>query len=169
MSFHLLLLQYVSYYLWKHWMKWIVFSHTKLCSLLLICGYWYLPIIFPLGVYVEDYDPTFAHCNVTVWNPLGNGLSYEQFDFPIFSLKDDDETQLIRQVMAIQWPLPHKLILLAFNSIYYNVSQHNMAIHYIPLLLGLMNTNQFNCCVIIKSDLNLIFFIYSVTSIIILQ
>ncbi|XP_056913660.1 nicastrin [Takifugu flavidus] len=49
------------------------------------------------GVYVEDYDPAFAHCNVTVWNPLGNGLSYEQFNFPIFSLKDDNETQLIRQ------------------------------------------------------------------------
>lgn len=39
-----------------------------------------------------------AHCNVTVWNPLGNGLSYEEFDFPIFSLKDDNETQIIRQV-----------------------------------------------------------------------
>ncbi|CAF92655.1 unnamed protein product, partial [Tetraodon nigroviridis] len=50
-----------------------------------------------MGVYSEDYDPAFAHCNVTVWNPLGNGLSYEQFDFPIFSLKDDNETQLIRQ------------------------------------------------------------------------
>uniref|UniRef100_A0A667YLQ2 Nicastrin n=1 Tax=Myripristis murdjan TaxID=586833 RepID=A0A667YLQ2_9TELE len=29
------------------------------------------------GVYSESYDPTMAHCNVTVWNPLGNGLSYE--------------------------------------------------------------------------------------------
>lgn len=50
------------------------------------------------GVYTEKYDPTMAHCNVTVWNPLGNGLSYEEFDFPIFSLKDDNETQVIRQV-----------------------------------------------------------------------
>uniref|UniRef100_A0A7N5ZZ66 Nicastrin n=1 Tax=Anabas testudineus TaxID=64144 RepID=A0A7N5ZZ66_ANATE len=49
------------------------------------------------GVYTEKYDPTMAHCNVTVWNPLGNGLSYEEFDFPIFSLKDDNETQVIRQ------------------------------------------------------------------------
>uniref|UniRef100_A0A3Q3XED2 Nicastrin n=1 Tax=Mola mola TaxID=94237 RepID=A0A3Q3XED2_MOLML len=49
------------------------------------------------GVYSEDYDPIFAHCNITVWNPLGNGLSYEEFDFPIFSLKDDNETQVIRQ------------------------------------------------------------------------
>lgn len=52
----------------------------------------------PSGVYSEKYDPTMAHCNVTVWNPLGNGLSYEEFDFPIFSLKDNNETQVIRQV-----------------------------------------------------------------------
>ncbi|XP_037537832.1 nicastrin [Nematolebias whitei] len=49
------------------------------------------------GVYSEDYDPTLAHCNVTVWNPLGNSLSYEEFDFPIFSIKDDNDTQVIRQ------------------------------------------------------------------------
>ncbi|XP_059200142.1 nicastrin [Centropristis striata] len=49
------------------------------------------------GVYSENYDPIYAHCNVTKWNPLGNGLSYEEFDFPIFSLKDDNDTQVIRQ------------------------------------------------------------------------
>ncbi|XP_028284046.1 nicastrin [Parambassis ranga] len=49
------------------------------------------------GVYSESYDPVLAHCNETVWNPLGNGLSYEEFDFPIFSLKDDNDTQIIRQ------------------------------------------------------------------------
>ncbi|KAM9349625.1 nicastrin [Symphorus nematophorus] len=49
------------------------------------------------GVYSESYDPALAHCNVTVWNPLGNGLAYEEFDFPIFSLKDDNETRVIRQ------------------------------------------------------------------------
>ncbi|XP_022614040.1 nicastrin [Seriola dumerili] len=49
------------------------------------------------GVYSDTYDPAMAHCNVTVWNPLGNGLSYEEFDFPIFSLKDDNDTQVIRQ------------------------------------------------------------------------
>ncbi|XP_034040001.1 nicastrin [Thalassophryne amazonica] len=49
------------------------------------------------GVYSESYDPSFAYCNVTLWNPLGNGLSYEEFDFPIFSLKDDNDTQVIRQ------------------------------------------------------------------------
>ncbi|KAL6103809.1 ncstn [Pungitius sinensis] len=49
------------------------------------------------GVYTEKYDPALAHCNVTVWNPLGSGLSYEQFDFPIFSLKEDNDTQVIRQ------------------------------------------------------------------------
>ncbi|KAF7648454.1 hypothetical protein LDENG_00156850 [Lucifuga dentata] len=49
------------------------------------------------GVYSETYGPSMSHCNVTTWNPFGNGLSYEEFDFPIFSLKDDNDTQLIRQ------------------------------------------------------------------------
>lgn len=49
-------------------------------------------------MYSESYDPALSHCNGTVWNPLGNGLSYEEFDFPIFSLKDDNDTQIIRQV-----------------------------------------------------------------------
>ncbi|XP_010788148.1 nicastrin [Notothenia coriiceps] len=49
------------------------------------------------GVYSETYDPSLAHCNVTVWNPFGNGLSYEEFDFPIFSMKDDNDTRVIRQ------------------------------------------------------------------------
>ncbi|XP_047446095.1 nicastrin isoform X2 [Mugil cephalus] len=49
------------------------------------------------GVYSESYDPALAHCNVTVWNPLGNGLSYEEYDFPIFSVKDDNDTEVIRQ------------------------------------------------------------------------
>ncbi|KAM9845144.1 LOW QUALITY PROTEIN: nicastrin [Aulostomus maculatus] len=49
------------------------------------------------GVYSEDYDPALAHCGVTVWNPLGNGLSYEEFGFPIFSLEDDNDTEVIRQ------------------------------------------------------------------------
>lgn len=50
------------------------------------------------GVYSEAYDPALAHCSATVWNPLGNGLSYEEFDFPIFSLKDDNKAHFIRQV-----------------------------------------------------------------------
>ncbi|KAG7525022.1 nicastrin [Solea senegalensis] len=49
------------------------------------------------GVYSETYGPAMANCNMTVWNPLGNGLSYEEFDFPIFSLKDDNDTRVIRQ------------------------------------------------------------------------
>ncbi len=55
--------------------------------------------VSPSGVYSESYDSAMAHCNVTVWNPLGNGLSYEAFDFPIFSLKDDNDTHVIRQVI----------------------------------------------------------------------
>ncbi|XP_056148836.1 nicastrin [Lampris incognitus] len=49
------------------------------------------------GVYSDSYGPLMANCNGTVWNPLGNGLSYENFDFPIFHLKEDNETQVIRQ------------------------------------------------------------------------
>ncbi|XP_068427765.1 nicastrin [Clinocottus analis] len=49
------------------------------------------------GVYTESYDPAMARCKVTVWNPLGTGLSYEEFDFPIFALKEDNDTQVIRQ------------------------------------------------------------------------
>ncbi|XP_029380568.1 nicastrin [Echeneis naucrates] len=53
------------------------------------------------GVYTEGYDPTLANCKNTVWNPLGSGLSYEDFDFPIFSLKDDNDTEVIRQCYIV--------------------------------------------------------------------
>ncbi|NWI62896.1 NICA protein, partial [Todus mexicanus] len=49
------------------------------------------------GVYSKDYGPQFAHCNKTVWNPMGSGLSYEDFAFPIFLLEDANETQVIKQ------------------------------------------------------------------------
>ncbi|NXH80171.1 NICA protein, partial [Edolisoma coerulescens] len=49
------------------------------------------------GVYSEDYGPQFAHCNGSVWNPLGSGLSYEDFPFPIFLLEDANETQVIKE------------------------------------------------------------------------
>ncbi|NXI45574.1 NICA protein, partial [Galbula dea] len=49
------------------------------------------------GVYSKDYGPEFAHCNATVWNPLGTELSYEDFHFPIFLLEDANETQVIKQ------------------------------------------------------------------------
>ncbi|NWH72475.1 NICA protein, partial [Piaya cayana] len=49
------------------------------------------------GVYSKDYGPEYAHCNTTVWNPVGSGLSYEDFDFPIFLLEDANETQVIKQ------------------------------------------------------------------------
>ncbi|KAM9439869.1 nicastrin [Clarias gariepinus] len=49
------------------------------------------------GVYTESYGPELANCSTAVWNPLGNGLSYEDFPFPIFSLADDNETQVIRK------------------------------------------------------------------------
>lgn len=54
----------------------------------------------PSGVYSETYGRNFANCNTMVWNPLGSGLSYEEFDFPIFSLPDDNDTQSIRQVRS---------------------------------------------------------------------
>ncbi|XP_067416399.1 nicastrin [Emydura macquarii macquarii] len=49
------------------------------------------------GVYSSDYGPEYAHCNWTTWNPLGNGLFYEDFNFPIFLLEDANETQVIKQ------------------------------------------------------------------------
>uniref|UniRef100_A0A8C2IX77 Nicastrin n=1 Tax=Cyprinus carpio TaxID=7962 RepID=A0A8C2IX77_CYPCA len=49
------------------------------------------------GVYSESYGSELANCNVTVWNPLGNGLSYEDFSFPVFALKDENQTQVIRK------------------------------------------------------------------------
>uniref|UniRef100_A0A8B9TA52 Nicastrin n=1 Tax=Anas platyrhynchos TaxID=8839 RepID=A0A8B9TA52_ANAPL len=49
------------------------------------------------GVYSKDYGPQYAHCNTTVWNPLGSGISYEDFDFPVFLLEDANETQVIKQ------------------------------------------------------------------------
>ncbi|XP_039517052.1 nicastrin [Pimephales promelas] len=49
------------------------------------------------GVYSADYGPELANCNNTVWNPLGNGLSYEDFSFPVFALKDENQTQVIRK------------------------------------------------------------------------
>ncbi|XP_048476813.1 nicastrin [Rhincodon typus] len=50
------------------------------------------------GVYSPDYGPEFVNCNKTLWNPDGNELSYEDFPFPVFLLKDDNETQVIRKV-----------------------------------------------------------------------
>ncbi len=50
------------------------------------------------GVYSETYGSDLANCNVTEWNPLGNGLSYEDFAFPVFALKDENQTQVIRKV-----------------------------------------------------------------------
>ncbi|XP_028832847.1 nicastrin [Denticeps clupeoides] len=52
------------------------------------------------GVYSDSYGPGLADCNVTVWNPLGNGLSFEDFKFPIFSLKDDNQTEAIRKCIS---------------------------------------------------------------------
>nr|XP_033779025.1 nicastrin isoform X2 [Geotrypetes seraphini] len=49
------------------------------------------------GVYSNTYGPQYAHCNSTVWNPQGNGLSFEDFKFPIFLLQDENETRVIKQ------------------------------------------------------------------------
>ncbi|KAA0719584.1 Nicastrin Precursor [Triplophysa tibetana] len=49
------------------------------------------------GVYSASYGPSYADCNVTLWNPLGNGLSYEDFGFPVFALKDENQTEVIRK------------------------------------------------------------------------
>lgn len=58
------------------------------------------------GLYSLNYGPEYAHCNETLWNPEGNGLSYDDFPFPVFMLKDENETQVIRQVRRhVQWEL----------------------------------------------------------------
>ncbi|XP_063295513.1 nicastrin isoform X1 [Pelobates fuscus] len=49
------------------------------------------------GVYTEEHGPQYAHCNKTTWNPLGTGFSYEDFEFPIFLLQDENETEVIKQ------------------------------------------------------------------------
>ncbi|XP_075049214.1 nicastrin isoform X2 [Mixophyes fleayi] len=49
------------------------------------------------GLYTSDHGSQYAHCNGTVWNPLGNGFSYEDFEFPIFVLQDENETEVIKQ------------------------------------------------------------------------
>ena len=69
----------------------------------------------PAGLYSESYDSTLAHCNTTVWNPRGNGLSYEEFNFPIFSLKDDNGTEVIRQV-GHDWSLVEHATVSTLNS-----------------------------------------------------
>ncbi|KAJ6633158.1 hypothetical protein lerEdw1_014543 [Lerista edwardsae] len=50
-----------------------------------------------LWVYNSSYGREYAHCGQVLWNPLGSGLSYEDFDFPIFLLEDENETQVIKQ------------------------------------------------------------------------
>uniref|UniRef100_A0A8C3Y5S3 Nicastrin n=1 Tax=Catharus ustulatus TaxID=91951 RepID=A0A8C3Y5S3_CATUS len=49
------------------------------------------------GLYSEEHGPEFAHCNGSVWNPLGSGVSYEDFPFPIFLLQDANETETIKE------------------------------------------------------------------------
>ncbi|NXD46101.1 NICA protein, partial [Copsychus sechellarum] len=49
------------------------------------------------GLYSEQHGPQFAHCNGSVWNPLGSGVSYEDFPFPIFLLQDANETEVIKE------------------------------------------------------------------------
>ncbi|MEE6491504.1 hypothetical protein FKM82_016240 [Ascaphus truei] len=49
------------------------------------------------GVYTSDHGLQYAHCNGTLWNQQGNGLSYEDFQFPIFLLQDKNETEVIKQ------------------------------------------------------------------------
>ncbi|XP_018088993.1 nicastrin isoform X2 [Xenopus laevis] len=49
------------------------------------------------GLYTSDHGSQYAHCNNITWNPLGTGLSYEEFQFPIFLLRDENETEVIKQ------------------------------------------------------------------------
>ncbi|XP_014748200.1 PREDICTED: nicastrin [Sturnus vulgaris] len=48
-------------------------------------------------LYSEQHGSQFAHCNGSVWNPVGSGVSYEDFPFPIFLLQDANETEVIKE------------------------------------------------------------------------
>ncbi|XP_040267358.1 nicastrin isoform X2 [Bufo bufo] len=49
------------------------------------------------GLYTDHHGSQYSHCNGTLWNPLGSGMSYEDFEFPVFLLQDENETEVIRQ------------------------------------------------------------------------
>ncbi|XP_069583490.1 nicastrin isoform X1 [Ranitomeya imitator] len=49
------------------------------------------------GLYSSKHGSQYSHCNGTLWNPLGSGMSYEDFQFPIFLLQDENETEVIKQ------------------------------------------------------------------------
>uniref|UniRef100_A0A803VG20 Nicastrin n=1 Tax=Ficedula albicollis TaxID=59894 RepID=A0A803VG20_FICAL len=49
------------------------------------------------GLYSEQHGPEYAHCNGSIWNPWGSGVSYEDFPFPIFLLQDANETEVIKE------------------------------------------------------------------------
>ncbi|KAM9294561.1 nicastrin [Gastrophryne carolinensis] len=49
------------------------------------------------GLYSGDHGPQYAHCNGTTWNPMGSGFSYEDFPFPVFLLRNENETEVIKQ------------------------------------------------------------------------
>ncbi|KAG8560195.1 hypothetical protein GDO81_014836 [Engystomops pustulosus] len=49
------------------------------------------------GLYTDQRGAQYSHCNKTLWNPLGSGMSYEDFQFPVFLLQDENETEVIKQ------------------------------------------------------------------------
>ncbi|KAM4014063.1 nicastrin isoform 2-T2 [Anomaloglossus baeobatrachus] len=49
------------------------------------------------GAYTSDHGSQYSHCNGTLWNPLGSGMSYEDFHFPVFLLQDENETEVIKE------------------------------------------------------------------------
>lgn len=49
------------------------------------------------GLYTNEHGSQYAHCNGSVWNPLGTGFSYQDFSFPVFLLENENETEVIKQ------------------------------------------------------------------------
>lgn len=49
------------------------------------------------GLYTNEHGSQYAHCNGSVWNPLGTGFSYQDFRFPVFLLENENETEVIKQ------------------------------------------------------------------------
>ncbi|XP_077985651.1 nicastrin-like [Glandiceps talaboti] len=49
------------------------------------------------GLYTEDLNPDYSDCKTRTWNPWGSGISFADYDFPIFALTNITEVQSLIQ------------------------------------------------------------------------
>lgn len=62
------------------------------------------------GLYNSTYGSQFAKCDKFQWNPVGNALTEEDIDFPVFIMKNDTVTQMLinchdQHNLDIEYPL----------------------------------------------------------------